>query len=183
MLRSSHYETIKKIFFLKSLQLSTMCYQPVQLGTGSPSWPVPMSQAYHFLLIGLALVPSPWLCHLKPHCCLADGISPSTQGLNRPNRPDRKILEPCGEGGGVGAFPYPHTALFSSHTLLPQLGCWASGESLPPAVAAACSRPQLSVHCLIGSGSMAATCICYLFVPISRCEALQSTPQPGCAIC
>lgn len=46
-----------------------------------------------------------------------------------------------------------------------------------------CGSLQLSVHCLIGSGSTDATCICYLFVPISRCEAHQPTPPPGCATC
>lgn len=151
-------------------------------GMGSPCWRICESQAYQFLLIGLALVLSLWLCHLKPHCCLADGISPLTKGLNLPNRPDWKILEPRGGGGsgGISLSPHPLSFLVTLHH---ELGCWASGKSLPPTAEAACSRPQLSVHCLIGGGSVATMCICYLFVPISRCEALQPTPQPGCATC
>lgn len=154
----------------------------LQSDLGSPCRPVCGNQAYHPPPTGLAVVPSLWLCHLKPHCCLADGIRPLTWVLNQPNRPGWKILEPNGNRGGGGAggislSPHPLSFLvtLSSHglaaepraNLFPR--CWGS--------------LQLSFHCLIGSGSMAAVCICYLFVPISRCVALQPTPHPSCATC
>lgn len=76
----------------------------------SPFWPVCRSEAYHFLLIELALVPSPWLCHLKPVCLRADGITPLTQGQNYANRPNWKTLDPHGEGQEAVAFPNARTA-------------------------------------------------------------------------
>lgn len=53
-----------------------MSYQIVEAVMEGPFWPVCRSEAYHFLLIELALVPSLRLCHLKPVCLLTDGMSP-----------------------------------------------------------------------------------------------------------
>lgn len=51
------------------------------------------------------------------------------------------------------------------------------GNALPPTAVAARSPLLVELSYLIGSGSAVAMCICYLFVPISRCEIVQPTPQ------
>lgn len=89
--------------------------------------------------------------------------------LNKPNKPDWKILVRMDSKGifirlHVPA-PEPEANLSLSLSL-------SHRGSL-----------QLNTHCLIGSGSVVATRICYLFVAISRCEALRSLSQPGCATC
>lgn len=157
-----------------------MCYRPVQSGTEAPVGPS----------VGVGLISSssldrPWSHHCdcaiqNPTAALQMAPVHSTQGLNRPNRPDWKIVKPRGEGGGSrGIFLSPHCLYF----LVTLSSLSSAAEPRANLYPCCCSSLQLSVHCLIGSGSMAATCICYLFVPISRCEALQPTPQPGCATC
>lgn len=70
--------------------------------------------------------------------------------------------------GKARALPYPH----NTYLLLVTLSSLSWASELQANLFPCCGSLQLSIHCLIGGGSMAATCICYLFVPISRCEAL-----------
>ena len=74
-------------------------------------WESGLSVPPHWTGLGPITVTMP----SKTHCCHADGISPFPQSLSRPNRPDWKILEPCGKGGGSSFFLMPNTVyLFSS---------------------------------------------------------------------
>lgn len=114
----SHCETIKNKQIINSV-LSTSC-------TGNPSRSVRENQAYQFLLIGQALVLSLWLCHLKPRCCLADGIRPFTQGLNRSNRLDWKKWSLV-RGGSWSHHP-PLAWLLSLRQTSPSR-CWGSLQS------------------------------------------------------
>lgn len=75
---------------------------------GNPCWPCSGNQAYQFLLIGLALVLTLQLCHLKSHCHLADGITPLTPSQNQQTR-----------AGDQGHFLIPIPPVFASHRMLP----------------------------------------------------------------
>lgn len=79
------------------------------------------------------------------------------------------------EEWGRGAFPYAYMFYPSWCHNLPLawlLSLWHTSSPY-------CYSMESRVDILIDSGSMVATCTCYLFVSISRCEMLYLTPQPG----
>lgn len=96
-------------------------------------------------------------CFLLSDKPLKKGTSPSSQVLTQSNS---TLVKKKGSSSRLHT-----TSLPSSVT--------------EPLAIVPCCRLQLSAGCLIGAGSAVATRSCYLFVPISRCEAL----QPDGAIC
>lgn len=147
------------------------------LSTGSLSHGKPLlSRAYQFLLIALAPVPPLSLCHPKLLCHL----SRWQQATHTRPEPVKQawlekfwypVVKESSEKGKQGQLLIPTPPIF----LLVTLSSLCQASELQASLFPCWGSLQLSVRCLIGGSSMEAACICYLFVPISRCEALQPT--------